>query len=172
MELESLMFPNFRIVLVGNPGIGKNRALISLTTGTYPTGFTNDKGGYRHSKVIDDVYRKCTFYTKNSKIIKVGYLATDCFVFCYDVNNRESLIDLKNRFYPSISKYANKNCVLLGFKNEKKDSYSVEVSDEDVEDVAEEIKTVKNLEFSPMNKWETDDTFDEIIRIAAQSTQN
>jgi Ras-related C3 botulinum toxin substrate 1 len=103
---------NFKIVFVGDDGVGKSSLVISYTTGAFPADYVPAVfDNYNLDVKVDgralniglwdtagqDVY---------DRLRPLTYPRTDLFLICYDVANRDSLAHVESKWAPELRRHA------------------------------------------------------------------
>ena len=126
---------NLKIVVVGDGGVGKTALLISYTQNTFeqaylPTIFDNFTAG------IDFKGRLLTLslwdtagQEEYSRLRALSYPETNLFFICFDINELNSLENVKSVWYPELTHHCPEAKVLLvGTKGDLRDSASIPLS--------------------------------------------
>ena len=103
---------DIKIVVVGDPGVGKTSLLVSYTTGNFPganvpTVFDNYDanllvdGRPIHAGLWDTAGQDDSDY---DRLRPLSYPQTDVFMFCYAVDNVQSLSSITSKFKPEVSR--------------------------------------------------------------------
>jgi len=102
-------FCQIKCVVVGDGAVGKTCMLISFTTNTFPkeyvpTVFDNFFTNVSLDGQIVNFHLWDTAGQEEwDKLRYLAYPETDCFILCYDITNKDSLANLKQKWEPEIT---------------------------------------------------------------------
>jgi len=171
--------------IVGDGAVGKTCFLISYTTNKFPgeylpTTFDN----YATNLMIDgqvlhlnlwDTPGQDDFETQRAEY----YTDTDVFIMCFAIDNRDSFLNIKDKWYPEIRQHCpDAPIILVGMKE---DLRSQVLSDDDASStgsqnsnlitkmeglgLSSEIRAAKYIECSALNKSGLDEVFREVALV-------
>ena len=139
--------PDCKVTLIGDSGVGKSSIIGRYVSGIFMENDSSTAGANFTQKIFE----------KNGKKVRLNIWDTagqekyralgqnfykDSYIICivYDVTSKQSFKDIKEIWYPDVLKYGEKYHIISIVGN-KCDKYDVEeVSEEDAQSYAEEIK--------------------------------
>ena len=184
-EKDDHILRHVKVVLVGDGAVGKTCAIISYTTNRFPgeyipTVFDN----YSANLVIHGVPCAIGLWDTAGqedydRLRPLSYPQTDVFLICFSVINPDSFEDVKEKWYPEVSRHCPKTpIILVGLKLDlRDDKETVEklkkerlapITYEQGMKMAEKIGAFKYVECSAFTQKGLKEVFDEAIA----ATQN
>lgn len=159
-----------KCVAVGDGGVGKTCLLMSYTTNTFPTGylptvFDNyavfvNVGGERYTLGLFDTAGQEAY----DRLRPLAYPQTDVFLICFSVVNSASFSNAKEVWFPELRHHCPKTpIILVGTQIDLRDNYSTNISVQQGERMAKEMKAVKYVECSALTQKGLKNVFDEAI---------
>ncbi|KAL7722813.1 Small GTPase Rab7 [Entamoeba marina] len=117
----------FKVVFVGDAGVGKTSLIKHYINHSYSTDYRSTIGTDVHQKdvVVDDVPYSLTIWDtagheKYQSLIKSFYRGTDFCVFVFDITSQESFKDIENWYNEFMNEVGNDNeqstCIIVGNK--------------------------------------------------------
>jgi len=104
-------FRQVKCVVVGDGAVGKTCMLISYTTNTFPKDYvpTIFDNFFTNVMVDGQVVNFHLWDTAGQgewdKLRYLAYPETDCFILCYDISNKDSLANLKQKWMTEITQH-------------------------------------------------------------------
>jgi len=172
------MGQDVKIMVVGDPSVGKTCMLISYTTNSFPgeyvpTVFDN----YTANAIVDGRPINLGLWdTAGSKeydtLRPLSYPGTDVFIICFSLTSMESYENVKSKWHPEVVQYNPKTpFILIGTKLDLRDNPEmaksasmVPVTTEQGEKLAKEISASKFLECSALSQRNLPQVFEEAVK--------
>lgn len=175
------MGQDVKIMVVGDPSVGKTCLLISYTTNSFPgeyvpTVFDN----YTANAIVEGHPINLGLWdTAGSKeydtLRPLSYPGTDVFIICFSLCSPESYENVKSKWHPEIVQYNPKTpFILVGTKLDLRDNPDMiqslkannlsPVSGEMGEKLAKEIGASKFLECSALSQKNLPQVFEESVK--------
>eukprot|EP01101_Sappina_pedata_P001721 TRINITY_DN117_c0_g1_i1.p1 TRINITY_DN117_c0_g1~~TRINITY_DN117_c0_g1_i1.p1 ORF type:complete len:229 (+),score=62.57 TRINITY_DN117_c0_g1_i1:104-688(+) len=179
------MGQDVKIMVVGDPSVGKTCMLISYTTNSFPgeyvpTVFDN----YTANAIVEGHPINLGLWdTAGSKeydtLRPLSYPGTDVFIICFSLTSMESYENVKSKWHPEVVQYNPKTpFILVGTKLDLRDnpemakSSSMDpVSTEQGEKLAKEIGASRFLECSALSQKNLPQVFEESVKTVMLSAQ-
>lgn len=108
-----------KIVLVGSEAVGKTSLLIRFHQNTFPDLYVPTVFDSYWKEVLVDGNEYGLLLWDNSgnedytRLRPLSYPQTDVFLVCFDINNRESFIQLQNLWLPEVKRYQNGTPIII-----------------------------------------------------------
>jgi len=172
------MGQDVKIMVVGDPSVGKTCMLISYTTNSFPgeyvpTVFDN----YTANAIVEGHPINLGLWdTAGSKeydtLRPLSYPGTDVFIICFSLCSMESYENVKSKWHPEVVQYNPKTpFILVGTKLDLRDnpemakSANVDpVSTEQGDKLCKEISASKFLECSALSQKNLPQVFEEAVK--------
>ncbi|KAM7362592.1 ras-like GTP-binding protein RhoL [Cochliomyia hominivorax] len=168
-----------KITIVGDTVVGKTSLIIRCTLNVFPEGPTLPFDDHSCSISVDDKkyrLRLCDTvdYQGYERLRPLSYPNTDCFLFCYAIDNRESYENIKRKWWPEIQHYTKKiPIVLVATKLDLRVANSEKlITTEESHYMKEQIHAYTLVECSAKDGVNIQQVFEEAVRAVATKSKS
>jgi len=174
---------DIKVMVIGDPNVGKTCLLISYTTNQFPTTYSPTVfDNYTANAIIDNVNVNLNLWdTAGSSefdgLRPLSFEGTDVFLICFDLTNKDTFNNINGKWVPEIDK---ENCshvpkIIVGTKLDLRDSpEDVKkirksgkeiVSTEEGDELKDTLNAVGFFECSALMQINVTDIFDACARV-------
>ncbi|XP_071101389.1 rho-related protein racA-like [Haliotis cracherodii] len=114
-----------KLIVVGDGGVGKSCLLIAYTTGSYPAGYIPTVfDNYDANVMVDGEIISLGLWDTGGqedydRLRPLSYPQTDVFLVCFDIKNRDSFENIREKWYPEVQHHCpNTPKVIVGCKTD------------------------------------------------------
>eukprot|EP01087_Luapelamoeba_hula_P001878 TRINITY_DN1167_c0_g1_i1.p1 TRINITY_DN1167_c0_g1~~TRINITY_DN1167_c0_g1_i1.p1 ORF type:complete len:478 (-),score=90.30 TRINITY_DN1167_c0_g1_i1:98-1531(-) len=172
-----------KIVLVGDPEIGKTSIIHAFTADKFTTDYTPTVfDNYNHSIVVDNVAVDLALWDASGSaefdsLRPVSYAVTDVFLFCFAVDRSSSLTNIHNKWISEVQEHSPDTPILMvGTRSDMRDDVEAVqkmerqgvplVSSAQVQAMVLRIGAVHYIECSARTRKGLREVFEAAVRIA------
>jgi len=165
------MGQDVKIMVVGDPSVGKTCMLISYTTNSFPgeyvpTVFDN----YTANAIVEGHPINLGLWdTAGSEdyntLRPLSYPGTDVFIICFNLVDMETFNNVKTKWHPEVQHHNPKTpFILVGTKLDLREKSDSSVSSDLGEKLSKEIGASKYLECSALSQQNLPQVFEEAVK--------
>ncbi|ELP87377.1 hypothetical protein EIN_096340 [Entamoeba invadens IP1] len=135
-----------KVCIVGSQGIGKTSFVSKFTRNSISDSVViTETSDYEVSitvkgRIVDlDIHdmQMCESPIERKRVFN----QTDCFLLCFAMNDRKSFEDIKTKWFNEVTEVSDGRCVLVGLKADLKDVKQSVVTDTEICNLAQQLKT-------------------------------